>query len=256
MSLSLLQVLLPRSKASFLQHNASKNNKRKQEGELAINQSPLSDIRGDRLKEMEKIHEMELDELRFAKQLRNENLQKAQREEEIKSGSVSGSSVVYCFCRKPESGYMLQCELCNEWYHASCLHIPKGKRMPGKDLGKESRFLCSSCMRTRRPRLDAIVSLLISLQKVPVAISEGAALHCLAERAIAWQRKARQSISSCTTILEAAKQQNKRIDELKAHIKRWKMEAEAKRPEGVPVSFIEAQLASSAGEERCPHTCP
>lgn len=251
-------MLLPRSKASFLLHNASKNSKRKQEAELTVNHTPLSDISGDRLKEMDKIHEMELDEIRFAKQLRNENLQKAQREEELKSGSVIGSAVVYCFCRKPESGYMLQCELCNEWYHASCLHIPKGKRMPGKDLGKESRFLCATCMRTRRPRLDAIVSLLISLQKVPVAISEGTALHCLAERAIAWQRKTRQAISSSTAILEAAKQQSKRIEELKAHIKRWKKEAEAKRPEGMPISSIEAQLASSAGEKRgprLPHTC-
>ena len=31
--------------------------------ELAVNHTPLSDISGDRLKEMDKIHEMELDEV-------------------------------------------------------------------------------------------------------------------------------------------------------------------------------------------------
>ena len=153
-------------------------------------------------------------------------------------------------CRKPESGYMLQCELCHEWYHAACLHIPKGKRIPGKDIGKDSRFICSICQRTRRPRLDAIISLLISLQKVPVAISEGTALHCIAERAISWQRRARQAISNCSGVLEAAKQQKRRIEEIKGHIRRWRNEAQSNR-DGSSVTSIQAQLASSAGMYTC-----
>lgn len=244
--LSSQQVLLPRTKSNFFMRHG-KASKKKLEGDLVISRNPLSEIGGDRLKEMDKIHKMEAEELKYSRQLRTENLEKMERDEEIKSGVVSGSTVVYCFCRKPESGYMLQCELCNEWYHATCLHIPKGKRTPGKDLGKESRFLCASCLRTRRPRLDAIVSLLISLQKVPVAISEGTALHCLAERAIAWQRKARQAIAGATSILEAARTQGRRIGELKGHIRKWKAEAQANRVGGQSSTSIEAQLASSAG---------
>ena len=242
------QVLLPRTKSNFVHRHMTRINKKKQEGELAVNSNPLSEIAGDRLKEMDKVHQMESDELKFAKQLRSENLVKADRDERLKSGVIAGCPVVYCFCRKPESGYMLQCELCNEWYHATCLHIPKGKRTPGKDLGKEARFLCVTCMRTRRPRLDAIVSLLISLQKVPVAISEGTALHCLAERAIAWQRRARQAMTSGTSLLEAAKQQRKRIGELKTNIRKWRAEAESNR---LLSTTIEAQLASSAGMYVC-----
>ena len=181
------------------------------------------------------------------KQLRNENLEKMERDEGGRKCS-SHSPVVYCFCRKPESGYMLQCELCNEWYHATCLHIPKGKRTAGRDIGKDSRFLCALCLRTRRPRLDAIVSLLISLQKVPVAISEGTALHCLAERAISWQKRARQEISNCNTILEAAKQQMRRVEEVKNHISKWKTEMQLTAEERQRPTSIEAQLASSAGE--------
>ena len=179
------------------------------------------------------------------KQLRNENIEKMERDETRKA--TSHPPVLYCFCRKPESGYMLQCELCNEWYHAACLHIPKGKRAPGRDIGKDSRFLCAVCLRTRRPRLDAIVSLLISLQKVPVAISEGTALHCLAERAISWQKKARQEITNCNTVLEAAKQQMRRVEEVKAHIGKWRAEMQLTAEEREKPTSIEAQLASSAG---------
>ena len=239
-------MLLPRSQANFLLRHINRGGKKKLEGELAINPHPLSELSGDRLKEMDKIHEMEKTELKLAIQLRNENLQKMERDEELKNGLVSGSPVVYCLCRKQESGYMLQCELCHEWYHATCLHIPKGKQAPGKDIGKDSRFICPICQRTRRPRLDAIISLLISLQKVPVAISEGTALHCIAERAIAWQRRARQAISNCSGVLEAAKQQKRRIEELKGHIKRWRNEALTNREAGT-ITSIQAQLASSAG---------
>ena len=239
-------MLLPRSQANFILRFINRGGKKKLEGELAVNPSPLSELNGDRIKEMEKIHDMEKVELKLATELRNQNLQKMERDEELKNGVVTGPPVVYCLCRKQESGYMLQCELCHEWYHAACLHIPKGKRVPGKDIGKDSRFLCAICQRTRRPRLDAIISLLISLQKVPVAISEGTALHCIAERAISWQRRARQAITNCSGVLEAAKQQRKRIEELKGHIKRWRQEALTNR-EGMSVTLIQAQLASSAG---------
>lgn len=182
-------------------------------------------------------------QIKYAQQLRNENLEKMERDESRRTGSL----VLYCCCRKPESGYMLQCELCNEWYHASCLHIPKGKKMSRRELGKDSRFLCAMCLRTRRPRLDAIVSLLISLQKVPVAISEGTALHCLAERAISWQKRARQEISNCTAILEAAKQQMRRVEEVKSHIGKWRAEMHVTGEERERPTSVEAQLASSAG---------
>ena len=251
------QALLPRTYANFFLRHISKGSKKKNDSELTVNQSPLSEVGGDRLKEMNKIHEMEAQEKEYATQLRSENLQKMERDEEMKNGVISGSPIIYCSCRKPESGYMLQCELCHEWYHASCLHIPKGKRMPEKDLGKEARFLCSACQRTRRPRLDTIISLLISLQKVPVAISEGTALHSLAERAITCQKKARAAITHINVVLESAKQQKRRIEELKGHIKRWRNEAQANR-DGTTVTSIQAQLASSAGLSHvcvCVHFC-
>ena len=52
---------------------------------------------------------------------------------------------------------------------------------------KEMKFLCPLCLRSRRPRLETILSLLVSLQKLPVRMVEGEALQCLTERAMAWQ---------------------------------------------------------------------
>ena len=129
---------------------------------------------------------------------------------------MATSPVFYCFCRHPESGYMLQCGLCNEWYHASCLHLPKGKQ---GSVEKDSRFVCNLCVCTRWPRLDGLVSLLISLKKVPVVITEGLALQCLVERAIAWQKRARGFIVGSRAGLEMVRQQLCGMEELKGNIR-------------------------------------
>lgn len=243
-------MLLPRSKADmFPYHPENTRPKKKQQednNDLSVHESPLTKLCGDKTKETELIHRLEEEEISLMHALRSENIKNMERDEDMKSGTVPGGSpAVYCFCRKPESGYMLQCELCHEWYHATCLHIPKGKRVPGKDTGKDAHFLCPLCQRTRRPRLDPIVALLISLQKIPVHISEGTAIQCLAERSIAWQKKARQGMQCSVSVLEAAKQQKKRIEEIKNHIARWRQEASTTLSSST--TSIQAQLATSAG---------
>ena len=61
---------------------------------------------------------------------------------------------------------------------------------------RDLKFLCPLCLRSRRPRLETILSLLVSLQKLPVRMPEGEALQCLTERAMAWQDKARQVLAT------------------------------------------------------------
>ena len=51
-------------------------------------------------------------------------------------------------------------------------------------------------MRSRRPRLETILALLVALQRLPVRLPEGEALQCLTERAIVWQGRARQALAS------------------------------------------------------------
>lgn len=51
----------------------------------------------------------------------------------------------------------------------------------------ETKFLCPICMRSRRPRMDTILNLLVALQSLPIRLPEGEALQCLTERAMGWQ---------------------------------------------------------------------
>uniref|UniRef100_H3BWG1 [histone H3]-trimethyl-L-lysine(4) demethylase n=1 Tax=Tetraodon nigroviridis TaxID=99883 RepID=H3BWG1_TETNG len=122
-------------------------------------------------KEVESIHS-----------LRAANLAKmamADRIEEVK----------FCLCRKTASGFMLQCELCKDWFHGACVPLPK--------TGLQKKLvLVFLCQRSRRPRLETILSLLVSLQKLPVRLPEGEALQCLTERAMSWQDQARQSLAT------------------------------------------------------------
>ena len=68
----------------------------------------LADLGGDEAKELEKIRSMEKEELQYMRELRAENSQKVERDEELKSTGMATSPVLYCFCRRPESGYILQ----------------------------------------------------------------------------------------------------------------------------------------------------
>lgn len=59
--------------------------------------------------------------------------------EKIRSRSLTKVSVaLYCLCRLPESGYMIQCDVCQEWYHDTCIIIPKNIN--------NIKWYCQPCM--------------------------------------------------------------------------------------------------------------
>lgn len=105
----------------------------------------------------------------------------------------------FCVCRKAADGYMLQCELCKEWFHSTCVPLPRTpasktstKNAVSNETPRALKYLCPLCHRSRRPRLETILSLLVSLQKLPVRLAEGEALQFLTERAMNWQDRVRQ----------------------------------------------------------------
>merc|ERR550525_2202359 len=93
---------------------------------------------------------------------------------------------------KEEPTARLDCELCREKFAPGTVPLPRlqGKREKPGSL-REIKFLCPACLRSRRPRLEIILSLLVSLQKLTVRLPEGEALQCLTERAMAWQDRTR-----------------------------------------------------------------
>ncbi len=85
----------------------------------------------------------------------------------------------------------------------NCVPLPKSANLKNKNsqqavvqAARDLKFLCPLCLRSRRPRLETILSLLVSLQKLPVRLPEGEALQCLTERAMAWQDRARQALAT------------------------------------------------------------
>ncbi|XP_067880255.1 lysine-specific demethylase 5C isoform X2 [Heterodontus francisci] len=103
-----------------------------------------------------------------------------------------------CVCGQPADDLMLQCELCKDWFHGTCISCPKLTQHRHSLAWWEwdTKFLCPLCLRSRRPRLEIILSLLVALQKLPVRLPEGEALQCLTERAIMWQDRARRSLAT------------------------------------------------------------
>jgi len=99
--------------------------------------------------------------------------------------------------RDRKQGIMLECELCLDKYPPGSTPLPRlpsGKAKPTSL--REVKFLCPNCLRSRRPRLETILSLLVSLQKLTVRLPEGEALQCLTERAMAWQDRSRTVLAT------------------------------------------------------------
>ncbi|KAM6149263.1 lysine-specific demethylase 5C-like [Rhynchocyon petersi] len=122
------------------------------------------------------------------------------------SASAASSSASICVCGQVPAGVgALRCDLCQDWFHGRCVSIPRLLSSPRHHPTStpllawwewDTKFLCPLCMRSRRPRLETILTLLVALQRLPVRLPEGEALQCLTERAISWQGRARQALAS------------------------------------------------------------
>ncbi|XP_010619933.1 lysine-specific demethylase 5D isoform X2 [Fukomys damarensis] len=124
----------------------------------------------------------------------------------LSSSSTVSSSASICVCGQvPTRVGAVQCDLCQDWFHGQCVTVPRllsslKPSSPSSPLLAwwewDTKFLCPLCMRSRRPRLETILALLVALQRLPVRLPEGEALQCLTERAIGWQDRARQALAS------------------------------------------------------------
>ncbi|XP_077540973.1 lysine demethylase 5 isoform X6 [Haemaphysalis longicornis] len=230
---SLLEVLSPRRDIGIYQVTARGKKKRLKDGPALSDKEEPPEIKVEDTRDAATIvaafKESGAQELESMRQLRAHNLRKRLED----TGQAR-----YCTCHHPFGGAgqpMLQCELCKDWFHASCVPTPKSRGAaksnnsgggstagggaspasgssspagapasscpspvgaPSAPGAKESQFLCPACLRSRRPRLETILSLLVSLQKLPVRLPEGEALQCLTERAMSWQDRARQALAT------------------------------------------------------------
>jgi len=117
------------------------------------------------------------------------------------NGAAPPQSV--CVCTGQPRAPQLRCHLCKDWFHGGCVPSPSLLPSSGPPSGNplcwwdwDARFLCPRCQRSRRPRLETILALLVALQRLPVRLPEGEALQCLTERAITWQGRAKEAVET------------------------------------------------------------
>lgn len=96
-------------------------------------------------------------------------------------GSTS-SRDVFCICRKPEAGMMIECELCHEWYHGKCLKIARGK------VKEDDKYTCPICdwrvkipRDAARPKLEDLQAWQDELETLPFQPAEEETLASMCE---------------------------------------------------------------------------
>ncbi|XP_046406090.1 lysine-specific demethylase 5A isoform X2 [Ischnura elegans] len=184
------------------------------------------------------------------------DLMKALRAENLAKRLSDNGSATYCICQKEFSEGMLQCELCKDYFHGSCVPVVKVPNRTKQQTALaqlshamlREKFLCPCCMRSRRPRLDAILPLLVGLQDLPIRIPEGEALQILTERTMNWQDKARQALDTeeLTAALAKLSVLSKKLNEAAAREKTEKIiSTELKKAANNPELHCRVQAISS-----------
>ncbi|CAJ1084670.1 lysine-specific demethylase 5C isoform X3 [Xyrichtys novacula] len=153
-----------------------------------------------------------------------------------------------CVCGGQPRAPQLRCHLCKDWFHGGCVPFPSLLPSSGPTVNPlcwwdwDSCFLCPQCQRSRRPRLETILALLVALQRLPVRLPEGEALQCLTERAINWQGRAKEALE--TPELQRALE---RLQELKETLQS-ETEKEEELDKGTEGSSVIVLSDSDGGE--------
>lgn len=190
---TLLEVLMPRGEPVIIDSDL----KKPFEDDFVKGMNPAQIVESFKLAEEK--------ELRDMRELRQQNMKKTPLNDD------------YCLCKSAFQGVMFNCQLCRDWFHEDCVPPVSQLRLNGgqEEEGTKMKWLCPSCVRSKRPRLETILPLLVSLQTLPIRLPEDEALRCLAERAMNWQDRARKSLTSpdvtaaFDVIATAAQQRNK-----------------------------------------------
>ncbi|KAM9475520.1 lysine-specific demethylase 5C isoform 1-T1 [Clarias gariepinus] len=173
-----------------------------------------------------------------------------------------------CVCGGQAHALLYRCHLCRDWFHGGCVPFPSVLGPVDVPLVNplcwwdwDTRFLCPRCQRTRRPRLEIILALLVALQKLPVRLPEGEALQCLTERAINWQGRAKQALDSpelqgaLQRLQELKEKKSSEKEEKKKQDKKGKTEdvivlSDSEEPEDGVIDLTEESDAANSKREK------
>ncbi|KAJ9661694.1 hypothetical protein H2198_001870 [Neophaeococcomyces mojaviensis] len=113
---------------------------------------------------------------------------------------------VFCLCRQPEAGLMIECEICHDWYHAKCLKLARGK------VKEYEMFTCPICdwrvkipRDAARPKLEDLQSWADEMPTLPFQPDEEDLLNRIVDKAQAFREFLSQYTNGnqlCRTIEE------------------------------------------------------
>ncbi|KAI9891254.1 MAG: hypothetical protein M1814_002944 [Vezdaea aestivalis] len=110
---------------------------------------------------------------------------------------------VFCICRAPEAGMMIECELCHEWYHSRCLKIARGK------VKEDDKFKCPICdwrvkipRDAARPKLEELQDWQAEIPSLPFQPDEEQCLASIINKAQAFRDYIRPFISPVMATLD------------------------------------------------------
>ncbi|KAI5304858.1 hypothetical protein KEM56_005807, partial [Ascosphaera pollenicola] len=98
------------------------------------------------------------------------------------------SKDVFCLCRQPESGLMIECGVCHEWYHGKCLKIARGK------FKEDDEYICPICdwrvkipRDAARPKLEDLLDWQAEIPGLPFQPEEQEILQAIVDQALAFR---------------------------------------------------------------------
>ncbi|KAI7904086.1 uncharacterized protein BX663DRAFT_506344 [Cokeromyces recurvatus] len=84
--------------------------------------------------------------------------------------SSEGQAGLWCICRKAESGLMIECDICHDWYHNSCVKVPRNV------VRSSNSYICPICLPggtnkkithlSRQPRIEEVHELITLSQNL------------------------------------------------------------------------------------------
>jgi len=194
-NISLLDLLCPRSDIGSLE--GKRNKKKSMNANQDTSGIPHPIFNGMTQKELldrkvlgKAFRDAEHRELQAIKELRGTNLKEAEAEDTDEN--------------QTEAEVKFQCEICLCYFHPAHVPLPKSKEGQPTSL-HDIKFLCPTCLRSRRPRIELILSLLMNYNKLSLRLPEGEALTYLADRALAWQQRAEKALKSDEVVIELKK---------------------------------------------------
>lgn len=108
---------------------------------------------------------------------------------------VGNGEGLFCICRTADEGFMIECDVCREWYHGKCV------RLSQKDAKRHSNYICPVCdvnlplHREKRPSYQEMVKLAEAAENLPLVPDEKETVDTIVDLVNSWVSRLKSFLS-------------------------------------------------------------